>query len=145
MSQDKYRNTCGTYYVHKVARLGKKLRSLGNCVICRPVPIIQIRLYNVHRQYYVVQCPGNTIQRLTMTCHLIRPPALGNLSQDVWLNLSAPLDKAGNFDRCSMFDVDFSLNGRNGILERPPEDAPTIACEEFEYDTSEFQVFFSSA
>ena len=55
-------------------------------------------------------------------------------SVDVWLNLSAVLldDK---YDRCNVFDVEFTELGK-----RPEEDTKQRECEEWEYDTTEFQV-----
>ena len=55
-----------------------------------------------------------------------------------WLNLSAPFDADGNFDRCRIFDVDF-LN----IDQRPDESTPTRACQDWEFDQEPFQVKIS--
>ena len=62
---------------------------------------------------------------------------LTDLSVEQWRNISAPLLSDGMFDKCSMFDVEYSAD-----MARPDEDTtPVVPCKNgWEYDTSVFQV-----
>lgn len=57
------------------------------------------------------------------------------MSPDAWINMSAPLKADGSFDKCHVFDVDFSLTHA-----RPDESTPTRACHEWDYDEEYFTV-----
>ena len=65
-----------------------------------------------------------------------RPELYQDTSIDVWLNLSAPELPDGSFDRCNIFDLDYS----SGDAQRPENTARTIKCSSWEYDHSFFQV-----
>jgi hypothetical protein len=56
-----------------------------------------------------------------------------------WLNISAPYNADGEYDRCNIFDVDF-----DNIQQRPNETTPTIPCTNWEFDEGTFQVHFCS-
>ena len=57
------------------------------------------------------------------------------MSSSDWLNVSAPLDADGNFDRCRIFDVDFS-----NVDHRPDESTPTRSCHDWEFADEPFTV-----
>ncbi len=59
------------------------------------------------------------------------------MSVSDWLNISAPYNVKGEFDRCRIFDVDFDL-----VQQRPNETTPTIACSVWDFDQEIFQVKF---
>jgi hypothetical protein len=52
-----------------------------------------------------------------------------------WRNISAPLDENGDFDKCRIFDLNFT-----DTSERPDESTPTVACTLFEFAQEPFQV-----
>jgi len=66
-----------------------------------------------------------------------RPQSAANLSAAEWRHLSAPMKDDGKYDQCSQFKVDFQTGLPD---ERPENGTETIACTQWEYDTSEFQV-----
>ena len=66
-----------------------------------------------------------------------QPSQFFNMSTSVWMNLSSPLDSAGNYDRCRIFDIDFA-----NITSRPAEDSPTVACSAWDFDQELFKVIF---
>ena len=55
-----------------------------------------------------------------------------------WLNLSAPLNDNGDFDRCNIFNISFD----DAIQVRPGEGYPTIPCTMWEFSEEMFQVNF---
>ena len=61
-----------------------------------------------------------------------------NFSVEKWINLSAPKLSNGNFDMCRIFELDYS----QANLSRPNSDhnVSTIACTEWLYDTTSYQV-----
>ena len=52
-----------------------------------------------------------------------------------WQNISAPFDENGDFDKCRIFNLNFT-----DTTERPDESTPTIACSIFEFAQEPFQV-----
>jgi len=58
-----------------------------------------------------------------------------NVTLATWLNLSAPLDEQGRFDRCRIFNVSY-----DDLQERPDENSQTIACNTWEFSHEQFQV-----
>ena len=67
-----------------------------------------------------------------------RPAHYQNVSVEKWLNISSPIFSDGSFDRCNIFNVDYDQSN----VHRPSEDTPTIACTNWEYDETIFQVTF---
>jgi hypothetical protein len=59
------------------------------------------------------------------------------MSVSDWVNISAPYDADGKYDRCRIFEVDYNI-----IQQRPNETTPTIACETWEFAQTPFQVHF---
>ena len=57
------------------------------------------------------------------------------MSAEAWINMSAPLKADGSFDKCNVFDVDYSLT-----FARPGENTPTRACQAWDYDEEYFTV-----
>ena len=49
--------------------------------------------------------------------------------------MSAPLTEDGSFDRCNIYDVDYTQG-----MTRPDEETPVRACTAWEYDESRIQV-----
>ena len=67
-----------------------------------------------------------------------RPQNHENISVEVWLNISSPILSDGSYDRCNVFDIDYS----KPALDRPSEDTSKIECTKWEYDENTFQVHF---
>ena len=59
------------------------------------------------------------------------------MSVSDWVNISAPYDADGKYDRCRIFEVDYNI-----IQQRPNETTPTIACETWDFAQTPFQVHF---
>lgn len=64
-----------------------------------------------------------------------RPASHADLSPEEWMNISAPMDATGNYDRCAVFDMDFT-----GIYQRPDDDTNVIKCTSWEYHNDHFTV-----
>ena len=67
-----------------------------------------------------------------------RPQNHKTISVEVWLNISSPILSDGSYDRCNVFDIDYS----KPALDRPSEDTSKIECTKWEYDENTFQVHF---
>ena len=65
-----------------------------------------------------------------------RPDLYSNLSLQEWANISSPILTDGQFDRCNIYDFDYSNSG----IQRPDESWPTIPCTRWEYVAEHFQV-----
>ncbi len=66
-----------------------------------------------------------------------RPPSHAHLSQEEWLNISAPMDSNGDYDRCAIFDVNY-----DNLWLRPEDGTGTVKCTSWEYDAHYFDVRF---
>lgn len=64
------------------------------------------------------------------------PPEHRHLDLEAWLNVSAPLLDDGEFDRCNVFDIDYSATEE---LERPQEDSLTVPCTSWIFDDSVYK------
>ncbi|XP_034253034.1 organic cation transporter protein-like isoform X2 [Thrips palmi] len=78
----------------------------------------------------------------------LRPPALKTLTSDLWINISHPyiLDKDGQlrYDRCNVFDVDYSrlsmfgassIESAAALLQRD-NSTPTRPCSKWEFNST---------
>ena len=57
------------------------------------------------------------------------------MSVETWLNVSAPLNSQGDFDKCVIFDLDYAKT-----FERPSEKTATRPCQAWEYKVEYFDV-----
>ena len=65
-----------------------------------------------------------------------RPENLRHLDVQIWLNLSSPMLENGEFDKCAVFDVDYT-----NLKSRPDQKSvPTVPCTSWEYHNDHFQV-----
>jgi hypothetical protein len=62
---------------------------------------------------------------------------MSNISVELWLNVSSPITDYGSYDKCNMFNLDYTSMDD---WIRPGEDTATVACTNWEYDESLFQV-----
>lgn len=90
--------------------------------------------FNLHS---CIQNQIDWIAVYVLHCLSFQPSDFSNMSTEAWMNLSSPLDSSGKFDRCRIFDVDFT-----NITSRPAEDSPTVACSAWDFDQELFKVTF---
>ena len=64
-----------------------------------------------------------------------KPPDHLNLTVEQWLNISAPLFKDEDFDRCSIFNISYT-----DFTVRPAENTTTIKCNAWNYDSTHYKV-----
>jgi len=79
---------------------------------------------------------GNRFQTYKTQYWCQREFAYINGSVDSWLNISAPMDHNGVYNRCYKFEMDYTASN----LTRPSEDHPKILCDKWEFDDSDFQM-----
>ena len=78
----------------------------------------------------------SSARTLSQTDHwCAQPPGSPVMPAEAWINMSAPLKADGSFDKCNVFDVDYSLT-----FARPGENTPTRACQAWDYDEEYFTV-----
>lgn len=65
-----------------------------------------------------------------------RPSEYQSLSYEQWANISAPVLSDGEFDRCNVFKLDYSIQG----LTRPDENTETVPCTAWEFIPEPFEV-----
>ena len=60
---------------------------------------------------------GSRINDVTVSFDLFQPNDLSNLTGSEWLNISAPyLEDSGEFDRCRIFDVSYTVGSSRSVL-----------------------------
>ena len=72
-----------------------------------------------------------------------KPESLSELSTKDWLHLSAPMKTVGNetvHSQCEMFDIEYN---RPMKLKRPNENAASVECKSWDYNTTYFDVSIS--
>ena len=72
-----------------------------------------------------------------------KPVSLSELSTKDWLHLSAPMKAVGNetvYSQCEMFDIDYNSPMK---LKRPNENAASVECKLWDYNTTYFDVSIS--
>ena len=57
------------------------------------------------------------------------------MSAESRINMSAQLKADGSFDKCRVFDLDYTVT-----FARPDESTPTRACQSWDYDEEYFTV-----
>ena len=72
-----------------------------------------------------------------------KPESLLELSKKDWLHLSAPMKTVGNetvHSQCEMFDIEYNSPMK---LKRPNENAASVECKSWDYNTTYFDVSIS--